>query len=238
MVFEAVAAATSRGVPGRGRDDGILVSERVFAVADGEDLGAGAGARALAELRRFVGAYPTARRLARALGAVNFTLWQGADGGSPLRSTVTAAVLLGPVLAIAHLGDSRAYLVRGGNLYQLTSDDKWTAHGPDADREGVQRLGNLPPAGTPRVRRYLLADRDRLILCTDGIWRRLGPGDIVTAAALEPGAACELLCQMSTGADEEEASIVVVAFSFRGPPPEPLPLEPLPLEPLPRDERP
>jgi protein phosphatase len=211
MAFEATAAAMSRAVPGRGRDDSTLVTGRLFAVADGADLGAGAGARALAELGRFVGAYPTARRLARALGAVNFALWQGDDGGGALRSTVTAAVLSGSVLALAHLGDSRAYLVRGGDLYQLTSDDKWAAPGPGTDHEGVQRLGARPPAGTPRVRRYLLVDGDRLILCTDGIWRHLERDDFIRAGALEPGAACQLLCQQPAPS-EEEASVVVVAF--------------------------
>ena len=211
MAFEAVAAAMSRAVPGRGHDDSTLVAERVFAVADGADLGAGAGARALVELGRLVGEYPNARRLARALDAVNFVLWQQDDGDGALRSTVTAAILLGTVLAVAHVGDSRAYIVRRRRLYQLTTDGEGTAGAPGSDFEAVQRLGNRPPVGTPRVRRYLLDGLDHLILCTDGIWRGVDEEDLLMAASFKPSAACELLCQRSV-AVEEEASVVVVAF--------------------------
>jgi serine/threonine protein phosphatase PrpC len=218
VAFEATAAAMSLSAPGRRRDDGTLVTERVFAVADGVDLGAGAGARALVELGRFVGTYPSAKRLARALDAVNFALWQHDDGDGALRSTITAAVLLGSVLAVAHVGDSRAYLVRGGHAYQLTSDEEGWAGTSGTDREPVQRLGNRPPVGTPHVRRYLLDDGDRLILCTDGMWRRVGRDDLVMAASLEPRAACELLCWRSEPV-EEEASVVVVAFRENPPGP-------------------
>ena len=211
MVFEATAAALSRAVRGRQPDDSTLVSERVFAVADGADLGAGAGARALVELGRFVGAYPTARRLARALIVVNFALWQRDSGDGALRSTITAAACLGRVLAVGHVGDSRAYLVRGRRAYQLTVDGEGRAGEQGADREAVQRLGDRPPTAVPHVRRYLLEDDDRLILCTDGTWRRLRREDLVTAASLAPDAACAFLCPRSANL-EDEASVVVVAF--------------------------
>ncbi len=42
-------------------------------------------------------------------------------------TTLTAAVVSGPVLALAHVGDSRAYLLRNGELALLTSDHTWVA---------------------------------------------------------------------------------------------------------------
>ncbi|MDP6823407.1 MAG: protein phosphatase 2C domain-containing protein [Dehalococcoidia bacterium] len=42
-------------------------------------------------------------------------------------STLTAAIISGPVLALAHVGDSRAYLLRDGELALLTTDHTWVA---------------------------------------------------------------------------------------------------------------
>jgi PPM family protein phosphatase len=213
VALEAIAAALSRSHPGRVSDDSTLVTERLFAVADGADRGAGAGGQALAQLHRFLGSYPTARNLARALNGVNFALWQRDDGAGALRSTVTAAVLLGSRVAIGHVGDSRAYLLRGNRTYRLTSDESsFSSYRPD---EGVPLLGSRPPEATPHVRRYLLHDGDRLILCTDGLWRGINDDDLGGTTGLAPPGACELLCERS--AAHEEASVVVVDFSEVGP---------------------
>ncbi|MDA1257709.1 MAG: protein phosphatase 2C domain-containing protein, partial [Chloroflexi bacterium] len=42
-------------------------------------------------------------------------------------TTLTTAVVSGPILAFAHVGDSRAYLLRNGELARLTSDHTWVA---------------------------------------------------------------------------------------------------------------
>ena len=42
-------------------------------------------------------------------------------------TTLTAAVIVGSTLAIGHVGDSRAYLLREGNIQQLTQDHNWLA---------------------------------------------------------------------------------------------------------------
>ncbi len=49
-------------------------------------------------------------------------------------TTLTTAVVSGPVLAFAHVGDSRAYLLRNGELALLTADHTWVA---DRVRRGV-----------------------------------------------------------------------------------------------------
>jgi len=213
VALEAFAAALSRPRPGQARDDSTLVTQRLFAVADGADLGAGAGGQALAQLQRLLGPYPTARNLAQALNAVNFALWQRDDGAGALRSTITAGVLLGSRVAIGHVGDSRAYLLRGHRVYRLTPDDR----APNSYRsdDGVPRLGHRPPEATPHVRRYLLHHRDRLILCTDGLWRGVTERELVLTGGLAPAAACTLLCGRALA--DEDASLVVVDFSEVGP---------------------
>ena len=209
MPIEALAAGLSLRPERRAPDDAILVTARVFAVADGTDLGRGAGRAALAHLRRLLGPHPTARSLARALNAVNLVLWVDDDGSGAMRSTMTAAVLTGQRLAVGHVGDSRAYLVRNGRVYCLTSDQSWPA---PAETEPVRRLGH-GPAVAPHLRRYLVDDGDRLVLCTDGVWRRLTDNDLSLAATLAPDLACEVLCHKSVAEGDEDASVVVVAFS-------------------------
>ena len=49
-------------------------------------------------------------------------------------TTLTAAIVSGPVLAFAHVGDSRAYLLRNGELALLTTDHTWVA---DRVRRGL-----------------------------------------------------------------------------------------------------
>ena len=99
--------------------------------------------------------------------------------------------------------------VRGHRAYRLTSDENVPdPHCPD-DR--VPRLGYRPPEATPHVRRYLVRNGDRLILCTDGLWRGVNERDLSLTAGLDPQAACEFLCTRSVA--REETSVVVVDFS-------------------------
>ena len=42
-------------------------------------------------------------------------------------TTIVAALVDGDRIVIAHVGDSRAYVLRGGQLLQMTEDDTWLA---------------------------------------------------------------------------------------------------------------
>jgi len=68
---------------------------------------------------------PGARSLARAIDLANHKIHQAGqseNGHSGMGSTVVAALVRGNSLAIAHVGDSRIYLVRHGEIQQLTQD--------------------------------------------------------------------------------------------------------------------
>ena len=68
---------------------------------------------------------PGARSLARAIDLANRKIHQAGqsqNGQSGMGSTIVAALVRGNSLAIAHVGDSRIYLVRHGEIQQLTQD--------------------------------------------------------------------------------------------------------------------
>lgn len=132
-------------------------------------------------------------RLAEAVQAANLAVLRHAVGEYAGMGTTLLALLVDRGAAIiAHVGDSRAYLLRDGELHRLTDDHSWVA-------EQV-RLGNLSEeearhhqwrsvvsnalGGEERVRLELfglpLRAGDRLLLCSDGL-----SGAVTDAALLE-----------------------------------------------------
>jgi serine/threonine protein phosphatase PrpC len=100
---------------------------------------------------------------------------------SGMGTTCVAAVLRGNMAYIANVGDSRAYLVRGGQVRQITQDHSWVAEqvragllSEDQARTHAQRnvitrcLGTQPDV---EVDVFLepLQENDCLVLCTDGL---------------------------------------------------------------------
>lgn len=97
-------------------------------------------------------------------------------------TTLTAAYSIGVDLFIIHVGDSRAYLYRGGNLVQLTKDHTVAQALADAGHiapEEVRHhhrrnvltnfLGGHGGLVKADIRWLRLRDADRLILCSDGL---------------------------------------------------------------------
>jgi protein phosphatase len=90
-------------------------------------------------------------------------------------STLTALVFRGQRYCLAHAGDSRAYLLRGGELQQLTTDHVWSQPG----MEHVLRRGmGLDEHIVPDVSGGKLQDGDLFILMSDGVWEPLGQPEL------------------------------------------------------------
>lgn len=123
-----------------------------------------------------------------------------------LGTTATSAYIAGRDAVISHVGDSRAYLFREGQLELLTQDQTVAqlmlnaGHEPE-DVEKFHRVlanyfGTGMP-GTPAVAIYhrKLQDEDRLLLCTDGLSKEL-TDDVIRAhlaAGMGPQETCETL---------------------------------------------
>ncbi len=113
----------------QGNEDNLFVRAPLFVVADG--MGGAQAGEVASELavRQFEGGLPDApppgEALADLIRQANAEIHRQ-SGDDPalagMGTTVTAAYLDGDNLVVAHVGDSRAYLLRDGDLIRLTRD--------------------------------------------------------------------------------------------------------------------
>lgn len=128
-----------------------------------------------------------ALELKRAYREANDRIWSegGSDVAGHMGTTLVSAVVNGAYLTIANVGDSRAYLVRGSQVQQLTKDHSLVAeqveHGELAagsERKSPQRNVLTAAVGTterldrrlPEIYELTLLPEDRLLLCSDGFY--------------------------------------------------------------------
>jgi serine/threonine protein phosphatase PrpC len=117
------------------------------------------------------------------------------DEAEPPGTTLVAALRVGCRLGVAHVGDSRAYLLRDGVAVALTRDhsvvqELLAAGGLDPAHAALhpqahvltQCLGQRAPV-TPGLTLRLLRPGDRLLLCTDGVTQVLADDDLTRLLA-------------------------------------------------------
>jgi serine/threonine protein phosphatase PrpC len=169
-----VASRTEVGYVRRRNEDSLLVDEsgNVFAVADGlggHPCGDLASQTAVASLRDSLGGgIPAAVDIGEWLTSALFVAHRAVlaeAGDDPERTgmatTVVVAALEDGRATIAHVGDSRAYVLADGALHPLTRD-----HGLGGYI--TQALG-LDRLIAPDILQLDLAPDNRLLLCTDGL---------------------------------------------------------------------
>lgn len=102
---------------------------------------------------------------------------------SGMGTTVTAVALFEEYFFVAHVGDSRAYLISNNSIKQLTHDHTLTAwlatNGKITFEEArnhpqrhilTQAVGGIDQEPTPEVAEYRLESGNVLLLCTDGLY--------------------------------------------------------------------
>jgi PPM family protein phosphatase len=140
-------------------------------------------------------------------------------------ATLTAAWIDGPRLSIAHVGDSRAYLLRGGNLQQLTSDHSMVAEQvrrgimtvAEAEQSEIQSvllraLGSEPQVEIDTEEQELFA-RDVVLLCSDGLTRMVTEPEIAGALQSEPDpeqAAAKLVERANDAGGADNITVLVI----------------------------
>lgn len=190
-------AVTDRGRTRKRNEDAYHVGDSVFAVADGMGghlAGDVASATALLPVKSLDGqVFPdpaTAQAaLLDAVLAANAAVVRKAADEPDLRgmgTTLTAAIVEGRRLHVAHVGDSRAYLFRDGDLVRLTRDHTLVAHLIEEGQITEEEAAHHPHRSI--ITRAIgvdvdldvdtltidLQDGDQILLCSDGL---TGPVD-------------------------------------------------------------
>ncbi|HEX6757887.1 MAG TPA: protein phosphatase 2C domain-containing protein [Propionibacteriaceae bacterium] len=111
-------------------------------------------------------------------------------------TTVTGAMFDGAQLGLAHIGDSRAYLVRDGHLERLTHDHTWVQSlvddGKISENEAAMhphrslllKVLNGQPTNDPDLAMVPVVAGDRLMFCSDGVCGLIDDDVIETALQL------------------------------------------------------
>jgi protein phosphatase len=161
---------------------------------------------------------PIAERLRIAAAASSAAILDFARrevAGAPVASTVVALVLVGHTAIVGHVGNSRAYLLRKGELDQLTPDHSFVA---EQVRQGlllpgdtlrhpmrsrISRALGTPDADEMDVAEHAVTRGDILLLSTDGLH------DLVDQAAI--------IKAISTDLDQSARRLVDLANQAGGP---------------------
>lgn len=251
-----VFGASDRGMVRAGNEDAQLVDERIglFVVADG--MGGHKGGEVASRMAvdilhdyivkvssgsdSFLGTVdPRASREANLLAsgirlanraifeaAASNPAWQG------MGTTIVAVLVRDNRAAIAHAGDSRLYLLRDGQLKQVTDDHSLVA---EQVRQGLITAEEAAKSSRKNVitralgqweeleidmQDLALLPGDRLLICSDGLSGMVSDPEIAALmkAYPAPDAACQALIEVanSYGGKDNITTVIIVAEQKKG----------------------
>ncbi|MFJ2935145.1 MerR family transcriptional regulator [Streptomyces sp. NPDC087219] len=223
------AVRLDRGLVRTAQQDAAHAGPHLLAVADGYGPEGGRAASAAVGALEAVPPPAPSARAGDVLNALEDAV-RAADGAvsglAESGTTLTAAVWTGGRLALAHVGDSRAYLLRDGALVRLTRDHTVVQALVDAgeldpaeaaDRPDRALLlkaldgGDVPPE--PELGVHETRPGDRYLLCTDGL-SAVAPADDIRralAAGVGPDEAAGALVALVRGLGAPDNVACVVA---------------------------
>ncbi len=163
----------------------------------------------------------------QAVERANREVWTAAraPGRRGMGATVTAVCVKGDHAHIAEVGDSRAYLLRGGRVRQVTRDQSFVQYLVDAgalkpeEAESypmknvvLQAMGQHPDVQVA-LGRLELRRGDKLLLCSDGLSGKVNADEMLAKVQQSPSleAACRALVDLANERGGEDNITVVVA---------------------------
>jgi serine/threonine protein phosphatase PrpC len=257
MKIGRTAVVTDTGRRRLGNEDAFIREPPLFAIADGMggaragEVAAGLARGALAEAGAETGG---ASGLGEVIVEANRRIWEHslADPETEgMGTTVTVALVdeASGTVAIGHVGDSRAYRWRDGDLEQLTTDHSLVAElvesgilTPEEAERHPQRSAITRALGTDpavEVDTFTLegAPGDLFLLCSDGLSDMLADdevAEVIAAADADPNRSAEALVLAANERGGED-NVTVVLFELVADD-VPVPAEPEPSVPAPDTE--
>lgn len=179
--------------------------------------------------------------LRRAIEAANARIHHEAQEAEKegMATTCVCVVVRDGKLHVAHVGDSRAFLIREGVMQQLTKDHSWVSEQVERGilteeeaenhpyRNVITRSLGTNPEMEPDFTVEDLRDDDAILLCTDGLYEQV-EGEQIRDVILanEPQTACDLMIEMAnTNGGSDNITAMVVRASDVGKPPRGAPEE-------------
>lgn len=246
MTILRSGSATDVGRVRKVNQDLPLEAMNLYAVADG--MGGHVGGEVAAQvavdaLLRVFTREPTKAGLRDAFDKANSAVWQEGQEHSELRgmgTTLTALALVGDddgrdTLALANVGDSRAYLFSDGQIVQITADhslaEERVRHGEMTEEEAAVHPQRHILTRALGVSSQVEADMwdlqlrsgDRLVLCSDGLSNELTSDELaeVLSRVPDPGEAAQQLVEIANehgGSDNITVVVVDVLVGEDTPP--------------------
>lgn len=219
-----VGARSDVGRVRKGNEDSYTASEPLFAVADGmggHQGGEVASSLALEVIGKGDG---TLEELVREANDAVYRRAAQDPGLAGMGTTLTVLLADGDVLRLAHVGDSRAYLLRDGNLRRLTKDHTVVERLVDEGRLTPQEAEIHPQRSILTralgVDEALQVDQaaiepragDRLLLCSDGLTGMVDEDRIagILAENADPQAAADALVEAANEAGGQDNITAIV----------------------------
>jgi serine/threonine protein phosphatase PrpC len=212
-------------------EDSFLVDDRLtlYAVADGMGGHRGGAVASSTSLEALRAAVASGDEIAQAIKRANTAVFEAASSDESLAgmgTTLTAVVAVSETsVLIGHVGDSRAYLARGGAITQLTDDhslveelvregrltrDQAEVH---PQRSIITRALGVEPDIDVDLYAVTVAAGDRILLCSDGLTTMLRDRDIEQILRTEPDprlAADKLVDAANAAGGEDNITVLVV----------------------------
>jgi serine/threonine protein phosphatase PrpC len=234
-----LGAKTDVGLVRQGNEDSYLVDDPLFVVADGMgghvagDVASSTAVDVISGEAR--SADPTRpETLAAIVQHANSAIWKKSQDDPALHGmgTTCTMVVIGDHMArFAHVGDSRAYILRDEELSQLTEDHtlvhrmvrEGKISAEDADhhpqRNIVTRALGVDPHVEVDTFSVELNNGDRILVCSDGLNSMVAGTTIrdVLIDETDPQAAADRLVQLAIdGGGEDNITVLVLEFAEAG----------------------
>ena len=175
---------------------------------------------------------PLPDRLNSGVKLANKSIYDASHSQSRLNgmgTTLTALQLNGNRLSIAHVGDSRAYLFRGGVIEQITDDhtivSEQVARGMMTREEAARsdmrnilsRALGIAPEVDVDIEELTVSEGDQLVLCSDGLSELISDDEILSEvqSSNRPEIVCDELVNLAIQRGGEDNITVIVAYLHR-----------------------